>query len=121
VQQSSVNSKFTFLADEYEAAKLRWAGGAERPNWRGNEPKKTGARSARARTRGQNPLVYYMYLPLYKCFRTSSHYKSKYFLTVNKMLELLGKFTCGFTVYHLNVHYKEEVTLLSLQILVFML
>ncbi len=32
-------------------------GGAQRPVWRGNEPKKTGARSARARTRGQNPLV----------------------------------------------------------------
>ncbi len=27
------------------------------PVWRVNEPKKTGARSARARTRGQNPLV----------------------------------------------------------------
>jgi hypothetical protein len=38
-----------FLADEYEAAK--------RPVWRRNTPKKTGARSARARTRGQNPLV----------------------------------------------------------------
>jgi hypothetical protein len=45
------------LANEYEAAKLRWAGGAQRPVWRGNAPKKTGARSARARTRGQNPLV----------------------------------------------------------------
>jgi hypothetical protein len=32
-------------------------GGAQRPVWLGNEPKKTGARSARARTRGQNPLV----------------------------------------------------------------
>jgi hypothetical protein len=32
-------------------------GGAQRPVWRGNKPKKTGARSARARTRGQNPLV----------------------------------------------------------------
>ncbi len=32
-------------------------GGAQRPVRRGNEPKKTGARSARARTRGQNPLV----------------------------------------------------------------
>jgi hypothetical protein len=30
--------------------------GAQRPVG-GNEPKKTGARSARARTRGQNPLV----------------------------------------------------------------
>ncbi len=38
-------------------AELRWAGGAQRPVWRGNELKKTGARSARARTRGQNPLV----------------------------------------------------------------
>jgi hypothetical protein len=32
-------------------------GGAQLPVGRGNEPKKTGARSARARTRGQNPLV----------------------------------------------------------------
>jgi hypothetical protein len=32
-------------------------GGAQRPVGRGNEPKKTGARSAQARTRGQNPLV----------------------------------------------------------------
>ncbi len=39
------------------AAKLRWAGGAQRPVGRGNEPKKTGTRSARARTRGRNPLV----------------------------------------------------------------
>ncbi len=36
----------------------RWAEGAQLPVWHGNEPKKTGARSARARTRGQNPLVY---------------------------------------------------------------
>jgi hypothetical protein len=35
-------------------------GGAQRPVGRGNEPKKTGARSARARTRGQNPLVAYI-------------------------------------------------------------
>ncbi len=40
------------------AAKLRWAGGGEkRPDGHGNEPTKTGARSAWARTRGQNPLV----------------------------------------------------------------
>jgi hypothetical protein len=32
-------------------------GGAQRPTWGGNELKKTGARSARARTLGQNPLV----------------------------------------------------------------
>jgi hypothetical protein len=32
-------------------------GGAQRPVWGGNEFKKRGARSAQARTRGQNPLV----------------------------------------------------------------
>ncbi len=45
------------LAEEYEAAKLRWVEGAQRPVWHGNAPKKTGVRSARARTRGKNPLV----------------------------------------------------------------
>jgi hypothetical protein len=34
-------------------------GGAQRPVWGGNELKKTDARSAWARTRGQNPLVHY--------------------------------------------------------------
>jgi hypothetical protein len=48
---------FLFFGDEKEAAELRCTGGAQRPLWRVNEPKKTGARSARARTRGQNPLV----------------------------------------------------------------
>ena len=37
-------------------------GGAQRPVWRVNEPEKTGARSARARTRGQNPLVYHIFI-----------------------------------------------------------
>ncbi len=37
-------------------------GGAQRPIWRVNEPKKTGARSARAHTRGQNPLVYHIFI-----------------------------------------------------------
>jgi hypothetical protein len=35
--------------------------GAQRPVGRGKEPKKTGARSARARTRGQNPLVNHIF------------------------------------------------------------
>ncbi len=52
----SGNSKY-FLADEDEAAKLRLAGGAQRPVWYVNKPNKTGARSAPSRTRGQNPLV----------------------------------------------------------------
>jgi hypothetical protein len=33
-------------------------GGAQRPVWGGSELKKTGARSARARMRSQNPLVF---------------------------------------------------------------
>jgi hypothetical protein len=61
------------------SAKLRWARrggrgphisqplrngrvGRTAPVWRGNEFQKTGARSARARTRGQNPLVTYILL-----------------------------------------------------------
>jgi hypothetical protein len=48
------NSLFFILGG---AAKLRWGGGAQRPVLRVYDPKKTGARSARARTRGQNPLV----------------------------------------------------------------
>ena len=51
---------FLFLGDEQEAG--WWGGGAQRPVWRGHKPKKTGARSARARTRGQNPLVSYIHL-----------------------------------------------------------
>ena len=48
----SVNIRFFIFVG---AAKLQWAGGgAQRPVERGKEPKKTGARSARARTRGQN-------------------------------------------------------------------
>ncbi len=35
-------------------------GGAQRPVFRNNKPKKTGARRAWAHTRGQNPLVYDM-------------------------------------------------------------
>jgi hypothetical protein len=44
-----------YFAECSEAA--MGGGGAQRPVWHVNEPKKTGARSARARTRGQNPLV----------------------------------------------------------------
>jgi hypothetical protein len=47
-----------------EAAKGGWA---QRPDWCGNELKKTGARSARARTRGQNPLVNNNTVHLFYC------------------------------------------------------
>ncbi len=55
-----VSGIFFILGD---AAKLRWAGGggAQRPVCRVNKPKKTGASSAWARTRGQNPLVYHIF------------------------------------------------------------
>jgi hypothetical protein len=52
----------SFLVVFGGAAKLRWEGGGARsaaPRWGGNEPKKTGARSAWARMRGQNLLVLY--------------------------------------------------------------
>jgi hypothetical protein len=39
-------------------AALGWTGGAQRPVLSVNEPKKTGTRSARAGTRGQNRLVF---------------------------------------------------------------
>jgi hypothetical protein len=48
-----------YFRGQLEAAKLRHAGRGARsaPFGGGNELKKTGARSALARTRGQNPLV----------------------------------------------------------------
>jgi hypothetical protein len=50
-----VSGLFFYLGGCSEAS--MGGGGAQRPVWRVNEPKKTGARSARARARGQNPLV----------------------------------------------------------------
>jgi hypothetical protein len=58
LKESLVFGNNTFLADEHEAAKLRWAGDAQRPFGVAMRPK-TGARSERARTRGKNPLVQY--------------------------------------------------------------
>ena len=49
-----VSGLFFYFGGCSEAAMGR---GAQRPVWGGNELKKTGARSAWARTRGQNPLV----------------------------------------------------------------
>jgi hypothetical protein len=52
----SGNRLFLFLKNKKQRS-CDGRGGAQRPFWRVNEPKKTGARSARARTRGQNTLV----------------------------------------------------------------
>ncbi len=49
-----VSGLFFYFGECSEAA---MGGGAQRPVWHGNAPKKTGACSARARTRGKNPLV----------------------------------------------------------------
>ncbi len=48
---------YFFILGEQQNCDGRGGGGAQRPVGSGNEPKKTGARSTRARTRGQNPLV----------------------------------------------------------------
>jgi hypothetical protein len=55
----SGNSRFFLFLGEQRSCDGR-GGGAQRPVGRGNRPKKMSARSARARTRGQNPLVLYV-------------------------------------------------------------
>jgi hypothetical protein len=49
----------SFLLFLVEQRSCDGGGGGAAPRWGGNEPKKTGACSAWARTRGQNPLVLY--------------------------------------------------------------
>jgi hypothetical protein len=86
--QSTID--FIYIWGSNKAAKLRWAGGAQRPVGRGNESKKTGARSARARTRDQNLLVQYIRKPFLifdfasEPFRISFYMRKMffYFLTV---------------------------------------
>ncbi len=56
-----VSGLFFYFGGCSEAA-MDGGRGAKRPVWAGNELKKKGARSARARTRGQNPLVLYIVL-----------------------------------------------------------
>jgi hypothetical protein len=58
---SSIDCKYFWWSNKKQRNR-DGRGGAQRPVWRGNEPKKTGARSARARTRGLNPLVLYVYV-----------------------------------------------------------
>ncbi len=56
-----VSGLFFYLGGCSEAA-MDGGRGAQRPVLGGNELKKTGARSARARTRGQNPLVNHIFI-----------------------------------------------------------
>jgi hypothetical protein len=51
-----------FLGSNKKQRSCDGRGGAQRPVWHVNDPKQTGARSARARTRGQNPLVYHIFI-----------------------------------------------------------
>ncbi len=55
--QLSPAERYTRVWARREAEKLTWTRSAQRPVWHVDKPNKTGARSARARTRGQNPLV----------------------------------------------------------------
>ncbi len=59
-------------------------GGAQRPFRHVNEPKKTGARSARARTRGQNPLV-----SKYGCGRDFSANKLRIYIFIERGLRIV--------------------------------
>ena len=54
--QSSIDFAY-FWGSNNKQRSCDGRGGAQRPVWCGNELKKTGAHSAQARTRGQNPLV----------------------------------------------------------------
>ncbi len=54
--QSSIHLAY-FWGSNNKQRSCDGRGGAQRPVWCGNELKKTGAHSAQARTRGQNPLV----------------------------------------------------------------
>jgi hypothetical protein len=55
---SSIDCKYFWGSNKKQQSCDGRGGGAQRPVWGGSELKKTGARSAWARTRGQNPLVY---------------------------------------------------------------
>ncbi len=83
------------------AAKLRWAGGG--PVWRANGPIKTGARSVRERTRGQNPLVLlFIYLGSSVCHipvvLSSCHPVCR---------------SCGTLSYSLSIIYSSRILCLS--------
>jgi hypothetical protein len=56
-QGTEFNGFYLLLESNKKQRGCDGRGGAQRPVGRGNGSKKTGARSARARTQGQNPLV----------------------------------------------------------------
>jgi hypothetical protein len=81
-------------------------GGAQRLVWRVNESKKTGARSARARTRGQNPLVYNIML-FYSYVNIIIYHVQRYKQT--HILPSLAIFlTCvaGILIYNYNILFQ---------------
>ncbi len=53
--------KIINIAGRISEAANEGAGGAQRPVLRGNKPKRTSARSEKARRQGQNPQVYYIF------------------------------------------------------------
>ncbi len=59
---SSIDFIYFWGSNKKQQCDGRGGGGAQRPVWGGINLKKTGARSARAHTRGQNPLVYHIFI-----------------------------------------------------------
>ncbi len=68
--QSLIDFAYFWGSNNKQRSCDRRGEGAQRSVWCGNELKETGARSARARTLGQNPLVI-IYLPRVLCLSYS--------------------------------------------------
>jgi hypothetical protein len=95
-------------------------GGTQHPFCRVNEPKKTGARSARARMRGQNPLVpnkSSQYSTLVCCLLQYLEIGKKFFivppsptllLTISKFIQITKQFTKGLFVGQKNSTLQEN-------------
>ncbi len=82
-------------------------GGREAPLLAVNEPKKTGARSARARTRGQNPLV---------CIEGKARLELNYFLStkhivihLRRMLQLKKDLNISIFIHIFLVETKQTI------------
>jgi hypothetical protein len=66
---------FSFLGGG--CSEVAMPGGAQRPVWRVNEPKKTGARSARARTRPQPTSIIIFLILMIRAGFSTKHFTQK--------------------------------------------
>ncbi len=79
-------------------------GGAQRPVWRVNEPKKTGARSARVHTLGQNTLA--IKIPKY-CRTGNADLKHLGSFKLKSVILKLNRQPDDFCIFkNLSFHYK---------------